>query len=158
MRAKPLKTPTKTAAHCVYNLNYHIVLVTKYRNKVLTGDIERFVKEQVPLICAQYEWETLALEVMPEHVHLFVSAGPLTAPNTIAKTVKSILVVAVFRQFPTLKARRHSRHAGSGAAVFGRTAAITARREASLPTSSNATSETKKKPKLWTPRAATSSE
>jgi len=111
-----MKTPTKAAAHCVYNLNYHIVnyhivLVTKYRNRVLTGDIERFVKEQVPLICARYEssalgtshlrsvrvicaryeWETLALEVMPEHVHLFVSAGPLTAPNTIAKTVKSIL-------------------------------------------------------------------
>jgi len=161
-----MKTPTKAAAHCVYNLNYHIVnyhivLVTKYRNRVLTGDIERFVKEQVPLICARYEssalgtshlrsvrvicaryessalgtshlrsvrvicaryeWETLALEVMPEHVHLFVSAGPLTAPNTIAKTVKSILqehpgrrrvprvpdaAVAVFREFLTLKARR----------------------------------------------------
>ncbi len=58
---------------------------------------------------------------MPEHVHLFVSAGPLTAPNTIAKTVKSILqehpgrrrvprvpdaAVAVFREFLTLKARR----------------------------------------------------
>ncbi len=106
-----MKTPTKAAAHCVYNLNYHIVnyhivLVTKYRNRVLTGDIERFVKEQVPIICARYEWETLALEVMPEHVHLFVSAGPLTAPNTIAKTLKSILTVAVFREFPTLKARR----------------------------------------------------
>ena len=106
-------------------VNYHIVLVTKYRNRVLnrvlTGDIERFVKEQVPIICARYEWETLALEVMPEHVHLFVSAGPLTAPNTIAKTVKSILqehpgrrrvprvpdaAVAVFREFLTLKARR----------------------------------------------------
>ncbi len=91
-------------------VNYHIVLVTKYRNRVLnrvlTGDIERFVKEQVPIICARYEWETLALEVMPKHVHLFVSAGPLTAPNTIAKTLKSILTVAVFREFPTLKARR----------------------------------------------------
>jgi len=31
-------------------LNYHIVLVTKYRNKVLTGRIEEFVKEQVPII------------------------------------------------------------------------------------------------------------
>ena len=102
----PLKTPTKTAAHCVYNLNYHIVLVTKYRNKVLTGRIEEFVKEQVPIICQRYEWETLALEVMPEHVHLFVSAEPTTAPNTIAKTVKSILAVAVFREFPTLKRQR----------------------------------------------------
>ena len=101
-----MKTPTKTTGHSVYNLNYHIVLVTKYRNKVLTGEIERFVKEQVPIICARYDWETLALEVMPEHVPLFVSAPPIIAPNTIAKTLKSILAVAVFREFPTLKQRR----------------------------------------------------
>ena len=101
-----MKTPTKTASHCVYNLNYHIVLVTKYRNKVLMGRIEEFVKEQIPMICQRYEWETLALEVMPEHVHLFVSAPPTIAPNTIAKTIKSILAVAVFREFPTLKKQR----------------------------------------------------
>lgn len=101
-----MKTPTKTTGHSVYNLNYHIVLVTKYRNRVLTGEIEQFVKEQVPIICARYEWDTLALEVMPEHVHLFVSAPPIIAPNTIAKTLKSILAVAVFREFPTLKKRR----------------------------------------------------
>ena len=41
---------------------------------------------------------------MPEHVPLFVSAPPTTAPNTIAKTIKSIL--AVFREFPTLKKQR----------------------------------------------------
>ena len=46
-----MKTPTKTTAHSVYNLNYHIVLVTKYRNRVLTDDIARFVEEQVPTIC-----------------------------------------------------------------------------------------------------------
>ena len=158
MRAKSLKTPTKTAAHCVYNLNYHIVLVTKYRNKVLTGDIERFVKEQVPLICAQYEWETLALEVMPEHVHLFVSAGPLTAPNTIAKTVKSILAVAVFRQFPTLKARRFW---GSGLwsdGCYCRMGATMGALGPSPPRSSNATLRTRKTPDLWTRPAATSSE
>jgi putative transposase len=101
-----MKTPTKTTAHSVYNLNYHIVLVTKYRNKVLTGQIEQFVKEQVPIICQRYDWEALALEVMPEHVHLFVSAPPTTAPNTIAKTLKSILAVAVFREFTTLKRQR----------------------------------------------------
>ena len=43
---------------------------------------------------------------MPEHVHLFVSAPPTIAPNTIAKTIKSILAVAVFREFPTLKKQR----------------------------------------------------
>ncbi len=78
-----MKTLTKTTGRSVYNLNYHIVLVTKYRNKVLTGDVQRFVKEQVPIICTRYEWDTLAVDVMPEHVHLFVSAPPIIAPNTI---------------------------------------------------------------------------
>jgi putative transposase len=97
---------TKRTSHSVYNLNYHIVLVTKYRNQVLIGDIETFVKERIGDICLQYGWELLELEVLPEHVHLFVSAPPKIAPSRIAATLKSILAVDVFRAFPTLKKRR----------------------------------------------------
>lgn len=96
-----MQTPTKTTAHSVYNLNYHSVFVTKYRNKVLTGTIEDHIKEQRPIRCERYGWEQFALEVMPDHVHLFVSA-----PVTIAKTLKSILAVSVFKTFPTLKQKR----------------------------------------------------
>lgn len=96
---------TKTTKHSVYNLNYHIVFVTKYRHKVFKGAIEDFVKAQVQDICERYGWEQLALEVMPDHIHLFVSAPPVIAPNTIAKTIKSILTVAVFKQFKGLKKR-----------------------------------------------------
>lgn len=96
----------RTTDHSVYNLNYHIVLVTKYRNKVLTGAIEEFLKVQVGDICARYGWVVMAIECMPDHVHLFVSSPPKTAPNVIARTVKSILAVAIFRRFPTLKKRR----------------------------------------------------
>lgn len=45
------------------------------------------------------------------------SVIPVTAPNTIAKTAKSILAVAVFREFPTLKRQRFW---GSGLKVLGR--------------------------------------
>ena len=94
---------TKTTKHSVYNLNYHIVLVTKYRHKVLTGDVETFVKTRLQELCNQYGWELLAQEVMPEHIHLFVSAEPKIAPLSIASTIKSILAVDVFRKFSTLK-------------------------------------------------------
>ena len=40
---------------------------------------------------------------MTEHVHLFVFAPPTIAPNTIART---ILAVAVFREFPALRKQR----------------------------------------------------
>lgn len=97
---------TKRTSHSVYNLNYHIVFVTKYRHPVLVGDVEEFVNERTRGICTRYGWEVLAIEVMSEHVHLFVSAPPKIAPLTIAATLKSILSVDVFRAFPTLKKRR----------------------------------------------------
>ena len=117
-----MKTPTKTAAHCVYNLNYHIVnyhivLVTKFRNRVLTGDIERFVKEQVPLICARYESSALGTSgrrwpwrSCPNTSTCSSRRGrsprPTRLPRPSRASCKSILAVAVFREFLTLKARR----------------------------------------------------
>ena len=93
----------KKTKHAVYNLNYHIVFVTKYRHKVLSGQIEVYVKERIQNICNQYKWEQLALEVVPDHIHLFVSAPPKVAPLTIATTIKSILTVDVFKKFQDLK-------------------------------------------------------
>lgn len=96
----------KRTKHSVYNLNYHVVLVTKYRHKVLVGAIETFVKERLQIICNRYGWEIMAQEVMPEHIHIFVSAPPKFAPLTIAATLKSILAVDVFTTFPRLKQQR----------------------------------------------------
>jgi putative transposase len=96
----------KKTDHSVYNLNYHIVLVTKYRHKVLKGGIDDYVKQRIGEICNQYGWENLALEVMPDHIHLFVSAPPKIAPLTVASTLKSILTVDVFKQFNGLKGRK----------------------------------------------------
>jgi len=94
---------TRKTAHSVYNLNYHLVFVTKYRHKVFVNEIADFAKQRIKEICVQYDWESLALEVMEEHIHLFVSAPPKIAPLTIASTIKSILAVDVFRKFKTLK-------------------------------------------------------
>lgn len=94
---------TKTTAHSVYNLNYHIVFVTKYRHKVIVGPVETYVKQRIQELCCQYGWEQLALETMPDHIHLFVSAPPKVAPLGIATTLKSILTVDVFKTFTTMK-------------------------------------------------------
>ena len=85
-----MKTPTKATAHSVYDLNYHIVLVTKYRHRVLEGDINQFVEEQVPTICQRYGWECLALGVMPEHVHLLVSEPDIANIATVIGVLKQI--------------------------------------------------------------------
>jgi putative transposase len=97
---------TKTTDHSTYNLNYHLVFVTKYRHKILEGEIEAFVKTRIQELCDHYGWENLALEVMPDHVHLFVSAPPKFSPLTVASTLKSILTIDVFKKFSGLKQRK----------------------------------------------------
>ncbi len=96
----------KRTAHSVYSLNYHLVFVTKYRNEVLTGSIETYVKERVRQLCMEYGFELLECEVMPDHLHLFVSAPPKVAPVRIAQILKSKLALSVFRHFPNLKKKR----------------------------------------------------
>lgn len=118
---------TKRTSHSVYNLNYHLVMVTKYRHKVLNGEIAEFCKTQIGEICTKCGWEVLALEVMDEHIHLFVSAPPKVAPLGIVSTVKSILAVKVFTTFKTLK-QQYSWGSGlfSDGAYYGSAGTMTA--------------------------------
>jgi len=93
----------KKTKHSVYNLNYHIIFVIKYRHNVLAGEIEKYVKSKLEELCILYEWELISIELMPDHIHMFVSVEPKVAPLAISSTLKSILTVEIFRQFPTLK-------------------------------------------------------
>ena len=62
----------------VYNLNYHIIWGTKYRNKVLKGHVEVAFKRIILEIADKYGFEIAHLEIgKDDHVHLLVSAPPL---------------------------------------------------------------------------------
>ena len=95
----------RTTKHGKYNINYHLVWCPKYRHDVLVGDVQAFLKELIPVICTHYGYDLLNLEVMPDHIHLFVSAPPYIAPADIVKTLKSISAPEVFRTFKDLKSR-----------------------------------------------------
>ena len=90
----------------VSTLQYHIVWCTKYRHPVLTGAVEVETKTILAQTCAEYGWTLKAIEVMPEHVHLFLEASPDDAPSSIARTLKSISAGHIFKAFPKLKERK----------------------------------------------------
>jgi putative transposase len=69
-------------------LTYHFVWCPKFRRKVLVGDVERRLRELLLERCADLSCEVIALEVMPDHVHLFLTAPPLHAPQHIANQLK----------------------------------------------------------------------
>ena len=92
--------------HSVYELAYHIIFCTKYRQPIIKEEIEIEVKKILAETCEEYNWKLETLETMPDHVHLFIRTDPMTAPAEIAKTLKSISAIYIFGKFPKLKGKK----------------------------------------------------
>ena len=60
----------------VYSLQYHLVWCTKYRKKVLKNGIDTECKEMLQNLAEEYKFQILAMEVMPDHIHLLVDCKP----------------------------------------------------------------------------------
>ena len=91
---------TKSA---VYDLKYHLVWVPKYRKHVFDNEIIGYVKEMFQQIAEEYEFSIDIMEVMEDHVHVFLSAPPRYAPAEIVQIMKSISAKILFQEFPQVK-------------------------------------------------------
>lgn len=78
----------KSSSHSKHNLNYHIIWIPKYRKKILVGKLVPFLKQIIEEQCIEQGLEMLALEVMPDHIHLFISALPTHTPYEIVRKLK----------------------------------------------------------------------
>lgn len=98
-------THSRTSVH---NIGYHIVWSTKYRKPVLVDDIEVSLKNILIDISIEKGFSIETIEVMPDHVHLFVRSNPKTPPNYIYKMLKGISATKLFLIFPNLKNSLHN--------------------------------------------------
>lgn len=109
MSSKNMKT--KKTSHSIYNINYHIVFCPKYRHSVFKDELEYELSKCFKVICDCYGYDLTPQEIMPDHVHLFISAPPTVAPVDIVRKLKSISANEIFNGFPSLK---KSKFWGSG--------------------------------------------
>lgn len=79
-----------------------MVWIPKYRRSVLVGPVADRLREIIPTIAVEREWEVIAQEVMPDHIHLFVSAPPAVNPSDMVKVFKGITARLLLKQFPNL--------------------------------------------------------
>src|SRR3990167_9783316 len=93
----------KTGRHCKHNINFHIVWIPKYRKKVLVGNVRDILAQIIEGQCQDLGIDCLALEIMPDHVHLFVASNPNVLPWHIVKQIKGNTSIQLRRVFPELK-------------------------------------------------------
>ncbi|MFA6009139.1 MAG: IS200/IS605 family transposase [Desulfobacteraceae bacterium] len=97
-------------SYTVFNIEYHFVWVTKYRYKVLTGDVAQRARELVRQTCEAFEIKIISGVVSKDHIHIFVSAPPTMAPSEIMRRIKGRAATKLFEEFPMIKKRYWGRH------------------------------------------------
>ena len=87
----------------VYSLRYHIVWVTKYRKPIFIGDIESDVKKYLLKTLKSLDMDILAMEVMPDHIHLLVNCKPQLRLSDAIKILKGNTARWLFLNHPEVK-------------------------------------------------------
>ena len=79
----------KRNSNAVYLLNYHLILVVKYRKKVFTNNeiVER-TKELMRKISAENDVEVINQECGDDHIHLMISTKPTTELTKLVNLLK----------------------------------------------------------------------
>ena len=69
-----------SASHCKYLIQYHIIRCPKFIFPVLKGNVKDALKQILQKICNDYNYHIKSLEVMPDHIHIFIDVPQTVAP------------------------------------------------------------------------------
>ena len=95
----------RTNAGAIFSLKYHLVWCPKYRRPVLTNGVADRLKALLIEKAAEFGATIHALEVMPDHVHLFVESDPTRAPAHLAAQFKGYTSRVLRSEFAHLRSR-----------------------------------------------------
>mgnify|MGYP002396810910 CR=1 FL=1 len=86
-------------SHCVYNLKYHLVLVTKYRRKCLNIQMINKLQAICTNVCSQWPSALLEFGAEHDHMHLLLDLNPNVTPSKFINNLKTITSRLLRRDF-----------------------------------------------------------
>jgi len=92
--------------NCKYNLNYHFTWIPKTRARIMVCPFNKDIKQFLLEKCAQKEWDPLALQIMADHLHFFLSAPPKWSPSKIAQELKTYSSRLLRRKYAIIREMR----------------------------------------------------
>lgn len=89
--------------HSVFNLNYHLVLVIKYRRKVINRAVSEKAKQMFIDIGKRYNITLLEWNHDQDHVHALFKAHPKTELSKFINAYKSASSRIIKKEFPHVR-------------------------------------------------------
>lgn len=100
----------RKSSHTLFNIQLHITWITKYRYKVLQGEVGIRARDLVRRICNEENAEILSGAVAPDYIHILISIDPSTSPSKLVKYLKGKTSRKLQMEFPELKKRYWGQH------------------------------------------------
>ncbi len=100
----------RRGSHTVHDIKYHFVWITKYRYKVLLGDLAVRVRDIIREVCIACDVKILKGVVSKDHVHVLVSAPPGVSPSKIVQLMKGKSSFKIQQEFPEIRKRYWGQH------------------------------------------------
>ena len=90
---------------------YHIIFCPKYRYKILSGETEVLVRNEIYKLCGYKDQvEIEEINIQEDHVHLIISMPPKYSVSEVIGYLKGKLSMQMFRKQPEMKKKYWGRH------------------------------------------------
>ena len=80
----------RTNRHSCYLLEYHLVVVTKYRHPVLQGEIKNYLIEQTKELFSLWKCNITAINTDKDHIHILLEAPPQVQLSKLINNYKTV--------------------------------------------------------------------
>lgn len=94
-----------TSNTAVFNIGYHLIWCSKYRRRFFSGNVADLLRECILTKCQELGVKAEAIEIMPDHVHLFIKCSPADAPHWIVQQIKGYASRRLKQQVPIFRTR-----------------------------------------------------
>ena len=90
-----------------YSLKVHIVLVTKYRKRLLRDSIADDVKQKIYDICNSKGYGIIAMETDKDHIHFLISYDTTDRVCDIVKLIKQQTTYYLQQKYPNFLSKQY---------------------------------------------------
>ena len=101
---------TNSLAHTKWLCKYHIVIVPKYRRKIIYYEYRKDLQEIIRTLCRYKQVEIIEGHMMPDHVHLLLSNPPRISVSSFMGYLKGKSALMMFDRHANLKYKFGNRH------------------------------------------------
>lgn len=93
----------ETKSHCKYLIALHLILVVKYRKKLLCGALGQFVKNSIVELSKKSDFTVREIEIDKDHIHVLLTISPKYSVSQHVRNIKQLTNKMIWGYDPSLK-------------------------------------------------------